>query len=1126
MAVPASVRVFTCVRSVLLPLLVLPGLVADTPRTTGALRPTPEQREYYRSIFTRVDAVRPTALGLERINRARAATRLAPLTWADVDQRLAAAQRGEEPFARDLPEAVDNSVLKYFPPIRSQGAVGSCAAFSVTYYIMTYMTALARDWDVRGDENANKFSPKFTYNLNNRGGRNDGAYIAAVLHTQLLRGCPTWEVWPYRGDPVENREWPVDAAIWRDAAQYRMATVGEATPEQVKGLLNNGILVTNQDYINYFRYAQIKDNPGSVADDGEVGWFAVQLKDNTPNPSNPQHDLPHALAVVGYNDAIWVDIDGNDAVDTGELGAFKLANSWGEWGNAGFIWIPYSLFNTTDGLYWTEAQASCTPTLFAEFAVDTQSRDHLRARIGTGPTTADAASERGLVDLSDVLNATQGVVPYCGTVAVDISALRPATGAETRFILELRDSSFFQPSTLTDFRIFDAADGGRMVASLNTPFTFDATTLNFYVDAALEPTQTMVRTPASGVVWHGGTVHPITWETVDGAGQVRISLYRSGSFVQDVAATTPNDGLYEWTVPADLPTGDDYTIRIGDSRRRGGEDEGDAFTIDNDLAGFAWTDLPPAVEQGNPFPVGLTARNAAGTPLPDYAGTVALSAQTGATRDAGDSASPWLVPERHPVAEREPWEYPIGLRYRKARTQSILTAAELGGEPATITALGLVVTNFPHSGMYLTIRLRHTDLDTYAYDSKLYGPEGWTTVYSPLNGYGFWWLGEHTLTFSTPFVYDGRRNLMVDITCTASSGSLSNPGKLAATDYPDVRTLYAFDEYGTYGDPLTWTDFPAVKLQAPYLPFLRQSLTVPNFRLHMNPKSLPVYPTEATFANGQWSGDATVLKTAILAAFVAAAGQEAATRSPRFHVLAQTGPELVMTLDSTRIEENGGSTTGTVSLPEGSTGSVLVCLSSDDSTAATITPAAVQLSGRATSAVFTVQAVDNSVERPDDTVVALRAGAPGFRSASRNLTVIDDETPTYGLRVWSGTNLTDGDGFFYYRAGSQVEIQAFGPDPGTVFDRWTDDSLYEEDETPRVQFADATSPRTTMTIGVGQCFFNSVTATYKEAPAGKVHNPRELWFRSDFPGLLRPRRPRSHPRHAAPRWHGLLALVR
>lgn len=35
------------------------------------------------------------------------------------------------------------------------------------------------------------------------------------------------------------------------------------------------------------------------------------------------------MTLVGYNDNIWVDINGNGIVDNGEKGAFKIANSWG-----------------------------------------------------------------------------------------------------------------------------------------------------------------------------------------------------------------------------------------------------------------------------------------------------------------------------------------------------------------------------------------------------------------------------------------------------------------------------------------------------------------------------------------------------------------------------------------------------------------------------------------------------------------------------------------------------------------------------------------------------------------------------------------------------------------------------
>ena len=43
---------------------------------------------------------------------------------------------------------------------------------------------------------------------------------------------------------------------------------------------------------------------------------------------------------------IWIDINHNDKVDDGEMGAFKIANSWGtEYGTNGFAWVAYDALN-------------------------------------------------------------------------------------------------------------------------------------------------------------------------------------------------------------------------------------------------------------------------------------------------------------------------------------------------------------------------------------------------------------------------------------------------------------------------------------------------------------------------------------------------------------------------------------------------------------------------------------------------------------------------------------------------------------------------------------------------------------------------------------------------------------
>lgn len=55
------------------------------------------------------------------------------------------------------------------------------------------------------------------------------------------------------------------------------------------------------------------------------------------------------MCIVGYNDNIWTDINGNGKVDSGEKGAFKVINPWGtDWyqtGRSPFCWLSYDALN-------------------------------------------------------------------------------------------------------------------------------------------------------------------------------------------------------------------------------------------------------------------------------------------------------------------------------------------------------------------------------------------------------------------------------------------------------------------------------------------------------------------------------------------------------------------------------------------------------------------------------------------------------------------------------------------------------------------------------------------------------------------------------------------------------------
>jgi hypothetical protein len=159
---------------------------------TGAKRPNAEQWAWGEEHMLKATRVKLNALGLARVNRAKEERGQQQLDASEVDLAPLGAEAQATGTGTDvlapgaLPAYVDNSTLRYFPPIRSQGSLGSCAQFASVYYTMTYMTALARNWDAKSGGDTFRFSPKWTYNMLN-GGQNVGswhydAYAIAQKH--------------------------------------------------------------------------------------------------------------------------------------------------------------------------------------------------------------------------------------------------------------------------------------------------------------------------------------------------------------------------------------------------------------------------------------------------------------------------------------------------------------------------------------------------------------------------------------------------------------------------------------------------------------------------------------------------------------------------------------------------------------------------------------------------------------------------------------------------------------------------------------------------------------------------------------------------------------------------------
>lgn len=220
-------------------------------------------------------------------------------------------------------QSVDLSQSVYFPPVGDQELMGSCAAWSETYYAYGYLEAKDNDWtDTYLGNPAHLMSPVWTYNKQN-GGSDDGSIRGH--NSMVIRdlGAVTMDLMPY-GSSVTD--WGTEQA-WREAPLHRIddfyyLASNSNTIDVIKDLLQAGTPVNFGLNAEGFHspYADYDGNRNNIISSYEYGYT----------------DTNHAQTIVGYDDSV---------VDLGEVGAFKIVNSWGSsFGNGGYYYITYKAF--------------------------------------------------------------------------------------------------------------------------------------------------------------------------------------------------------------------------------------------------------------------------------------------------------------------------------------------------------------------------------------------------------------------------------------------------------------------------------------------------------------------------------------------------------------------------------------------------------------------------------------------------------------------------------------------------------------------------------------------------------------------------------------------------------------
>ena len=251
---------------------------------------------------------------------------------------------GESGLQEELPDSVDLSTSEYFPAIGNQGAFESCVSFAQTYYQFTY--EMNRKMK-RPTTRENTLSPMFPYNLLSNDNGKKGTYAETIYSLLQSKGTIPWSYINYSDD---IKSWFPTKEIWEEADNYRIekyyfissnlggrgdeiSSPKDSDLDIVKTALNRGDIVCASTFAG--------------------SWIEEEIGDNSPYTGEmivtdvSGYEIGHRVTIVGYDDNIWIDINGDGEVQEAEKGAFKIANSWGDdWENSGFFWFAYDAVNS------------------------------------------------------------------------------------------------------------------------------------------------------------------------------------------------------------------------------------------------------------------------------------------------------------------------------------------------------------------------------------------------------------------------------------------------------------------------------------------------------------------------------------------------------------------------------------------------------------------------------------------------------------------------------------------------------------------------------------------------------------------------------------------------------------